>query len=112
LCGLFDDPDTLDAKATSPVRISPCQWRQPREVTLTRRVCALDRHLGANVNSVREVLMVQSVVLSRQECARQAYDSSRRHEPGRVPWQLPIYLLNPLQALAHWPFADTEVPTI
>jgi len=80
-------------------------------ITLARRVSVLDRFLGGSVSVVRDLLVVQSVILSRQECARRAIEASRSSSPGCVAWQPPSYLVNPLRELAQWPLPYADTPS-
>lgn len=91
-------------------RLATTRWSQPKQVTLARRVSVLDRFLGGSVSVVRDLLVVQSVILSRQECARRAIEASRSPSPGCVAWQVPNYLINPLQELTCWPLPYADTP--
>jgi hypothetical protein len=77
---------------------------------LARRVSVLDRFLGGTVSVVRDLLVVQSVILSRQECARRAIEASSSSSPGCVAWRVPSYLVNPLQELTQWPLPYADTP--
>jgi hypothetical protein len=71
----------------------------------------LDRFLGGSVTEVRDLLVVQSVILSRQECARRAIELSSS-DSGRVSLRLPGYLVNPLGELWQWPLPYADTPAL
>ena len=79
-------PRTLSRREPSARRRPGTPWSQPSHVALARRVRVLDRFLGGVVEGVKDLLVVQSVILSRQECARRALESSDTSSPGLVGW--------------------------
>ena len=64
-------------------------------------------HFGTGTATL---LVVQSVILSRQECARRALESSDTLSSGLVGWKLPQYLVNPLSHLSPGPIEHTDLP--
>jgi hypothetical protein len=73
---------------------------------LALRVSVLDRLLGRTVDTVRDLERVQSLILSRQNCAQQAIEALTRG--GVTRW--PSYLVNPVGALGCWPLPYAETP--
>ena len=84
------------------------RWGQPPPLMLALRVSVLDRLLGRTVDTVRDLERVQSLILSRQNCARQAIEGSMAN--GVARW--PSYLVNPIGALGCWPLPYAETPTV
>lgn len=108
-CLSVDEPTWSEQAGESPAW-SPARWRQSKQVTLARRVSMLDRFLGHPVTCVADLRVVQSVILSRQDCARRAYEAGRQRTSGRASWRLPDYLANPVGTLAWWPFQHPDAP--
>ncbi len=88
-------------------RSEPSSQPHPRAVLLALHVSALDRLLGQAISDVRRALLVQSVLISRQNCAREALEAAT-NTSERV--ECPNYLVDPLGSLGSWPEPYVETP--